>query len=150
MARSTRSAALERLRAYLDENAADPGSRLTSRAGSEDVAYLRSRAEAGRRARDRPACEQADDAFHRAVAEVAGNLVLIAFLSFLSGARRRVAWQREWERAYRRLGVEEFRHGHSDQHMAVVDAIAGADPPEAEEAMRRHLATIRAEMERTP
>ena len=118
------------------------------RAGPQDVAHLRERAAAGRRARDRAEGEQADDAFHRAVAEVAGNPVLGAVLRFLSEARRRAPWQREWERTYRRLGVEAFRGPHGRQHEAVVEAIADADAERAERAMRDHLATIRAEMAR--
>ena len=118
------------------------------RARPKDVAHLRGRAAAGRRARDRPECEQADDAFHRAVAEVAGNPVLGGFLGFLSGARRRAAWQREWERTYRRLGAGEFQGEHSRQHEAIVDAIAAADPDGAHGAMRDHLAAVRAEMAR--
>ena len=68
------------------------------RATPEDAAHLRARAEAGRAARDRPACEVADDAFHTAIAEVAGNRILIGVLRYLAGARRRAPWQREWER----------------------------------------------------
>lgn len=118
------------------------------RANPEDVEYLRERVDAGLQARDRSACEQADGAFHRSVAEVAGNPVLIGVLVFLSGARRRAVWQREWDRTYRRLGVDEFRNEHSRQHMAVVDAIANADAPTAERAMRDHVAAIQAEMTR--
>ena len=118
------------------------------RAEARDVAYLRERVATGRRARDRPDCERADDAFHRAVAEVAGNPVLGGFLGFLSGARRRAAWQREWERTYRRLGAGEFQGEHSRQHEAVVEAIAAADPDGAHRAMRDHLAAVQAEMMR--
>ena len=82
------------------------------------------------------------------MAEVAGNPVLAALLRFLSEARRRAPWQREWERTYRRLGVEAFRGPHSRQHEAVVEAIAQADPERAEQTMRDHLTAIRAEMAR--
>lgn len=109
---------------------------------SEDLDLLRRRVEAGRKATDRSSCEQADDAFHRTVAQVARNPVLIAFLRYLSGARRRSDWQREWDRTYRRIGVAEFTGRHSDQHAAVVDAIAEGDERRAEQAMRRHLIEI--------
>ena len=59
---------------------------------------------------------------------------------------RRRAWQREWEATYRRLRADEFQTGHSDQHAAVVDAVAARDPAAAAEAMRRHLETIDAAM----
>lgn len=111
-------------------------------AGPDDVKTLRAKVEAGRQEQDRLDCETADSAFHTAVAQVAGNPLLIQMLSFLSGTRRRVAWQREWDRVYRRIGVDEFRTLHSDQHADVVDAIAQTDPDKAGRAMQVHLETI--------
>lgn len=115
-------------------------------AGPEEVVLLRRRVAQGRRARALSECEAVDDAFHRAIAAVSGNPVLAGFLSFLSGARRRIAWQREWDRTYRRIGVEEFRTLHSDQHDAIVQAVAEGTPERAEAAMRRHLRRIEAAM----
>ena len=115
-------------------------------ADTSDISHLRAKVSKGRAARDRAACEQADDAFHRAVAETSRNPVLIAFLVYLSGARRRVAWQREWDRTYRRIAPDEFQTLHSDQHDAIVDAIAAAHPEDAASAMRDHLTTIEAAM----
>jgi DNA-binding FadR family transcriptional regulator len=116
------------------------------RADASDVIHLRKKVSEGRAAHDRAACEQADDAFHRAVAETSGNPVLIGFLIYLSGARRRVAWQREWDRTYRRIAPDEFQTIHSDQHDAIVDAIAAANPDAAASAMDIHLNTIEAAM----
>lgn len=116
------------------------------RADAADIDHLRARVAAGRAARDRAACEQADDAFHRAIAAVTGNPVLVGLLGYLSGARRRAAWQREWDRTYHRIGVEEFRTLHSNQHEWIVDAIAEADPVAAAQMMTRHLETIAAAM----
>lgn len=112
------------------------------RAGAPDIAHLRARVAAGRTAGDRPACEQADDRFHHAIARIARNPILIGFLTYLSGARRRAAWQREWDRTYRRIGADEFRTLHSDQHDRIVDAIAAGDAAAAEKAMAIHLKTI--------
>ncbi|SNT36647.1 transcriptional regulator, GntR family [[Luteovulum] sphaeroides subsp. megalophilum] len=117
-----------------------------ARRSAEDVALLRRRLAEGRAARDRAACERADDAFHRAIAEVARNPLLIALLRHFSGARCRAVWQREWDRTYRRVGVEEFTHAHGDQHARVVEAIAAGDGPAAHRAMATHLATICAAM----
>lgn len=116
------------------------------RAAPPDNARLRARVRAGTEAEDHAACEVADDAFHRTVAQVADNPVLIGFLRYLSGARRRAAWQREWDRTYRRIGVQEFRTIHSAQHDRVVDAIAEADAGAAADRMRVHLETIEAAM----
>ena len=111
-------------------------------ADASDITHLRAKVAQGRAARDRSTCEQADDAFHRAVAETSRNPVLIGFLMYLSGARRRVAWQREWDRTYRRIAPDEFQTIHSDQHDQVVDAIAARDANAATTAMKRHLKTI--------
>ncbi|MGB2892685.1 MAG: FCD domain-containing protein, partial [Albidovulum sp.] len=80
------------------------------------------------------------------VAEVSRNPVLIALLTYLSGARRRAAWQREWHRTYRRTGAGEFRTIHSDQHRDIVDRIAAADAAGAAERMAVHLKAIEAAM----
>lgn len=75
-------------------------------ADANDIVLLRQKVRDGRLASDRAACEQADDAFHQALANISRNPVLVGILGYLSGVRRRVAWQREWERTYRRIGVE--------------------------------------------
>lgn len=118
-------------------------------ADASDVALLREKVGAGRRARDRAACEQADDAFHRALAQISGNPILVGFLNYLSGVRRRVAWQREWERTYRRIGTQAFQTLHSDQHERIVDAIEQQASEAASSFMRQHLETIRADMSET-
>ncbi|MCW9042973.1 MAG: FCD domain-containing protein [Pseudopelagicola sp.] len=111
-----------------------------------DIAHLRAKVAAGRAARTRADCEQADDAFHRAISETSRNPVLIGFLTYLSGTRRRVAWQREWDRTLRRIAPDEFQTLHSDQHEIIVDAIAQANPALASNAMLRHLETMQAAM----
>lgn len=111
-------------------------------ADASDVAYLRAKVAECRRAPDRSACEQADDAFHRAVAQVSHNPVVIGFLVYLSGARRRVAWQREWDRTYQRIGTAEFRTIHSDQHDRIIDGIEAGDGLVASTTMTEHLASI--------
>lgn len=115
-------------------------------AEASDVALLREKVGAGRMARDRAACEQADDAFHRTLAQISGNPILSGFLNYLSGVRRRVAWQREWERTYRRIGTHAFQTLHSDQHEGIVDAIERHDAEAASSFMKLHLETISADM----
>ena len=121
-----------------------------AKADAADISHLRKKVAEGRAARDRAACEQADDAFHRAIAETSRNPVLVGFLIYLSGARRRIAWQREWDRTYRSIAPDEFQTTHSDQHDAVVDAIAAAQPKNAADAMQNHLRTIEAAMAMRP
>lgn len=112
------------------------------RASASDVERLKICVAAGRDSRDGFECQLADDSFHRAIAGVAKNPVLLSILTFLSDARRRSAWQTQWHRTYRHLGIDEFTMHHSDQHQGVVDAIEANDPPSAETAMRVHLDTI--------
>ena len=117
-----------------------------SRPAPGKIDYLRRCVDAGRTARDRSECEQADSAFHRAVAEVAGNPVLLGVLTYLSDARRRAAWQQEWDRTYRRIGLQEFRTIHCDQHEEIVEAIAAGRRDRASQAMRTHLKAIQGAM----
>lgn len=116
------------------------------RPNASDVAMLRAKVDAGRNGTDRQDCEAADATFHNAIAQVADNPLLIQMMTFLSGTRRRIAWQREWDRTYRRIGVDEFRTVHSDQHERIVAAISEADPDQAAAAMKIHLETIEAAM----
>lgn len=111
-------------------------------ASPEDIEILRACVKQCRQGRDSFVCEQADSRFHTAVAQVARNTVLLAVLGYLSDFRRRSIWQREWDRSYRRVGVEEFTRDHSDQHATIVDAIAAGDGHAARSAMQTHLETI--------
>ncbi|WP_370207081.1 FadR/GntR family transcriptional regulator, partial [Pararhodobacter marinus] len=101
------------------------------RRATEDISLLRQSVANGRAARNRAECERADDAFHQSIAQVARNPLLIALLRHFSSARCRAVWQREWDRTYRRVGVEEFTRVHGDHHEQVVDAIAAGDGPAA-------------------
>lgn len=111
-------------------------------ATSRDIAYLTDLVRRGERATSRADCEQLDAAFHRGIAEVTGNPILLGLLDSLASARRHAAWQRQWEITYRRLGVMEFTSRHSAQHQAIVDGIAQHDPEVASAAMVVHLDTI--------
>ncbi|EPX77948.1 FadR/GntR family transcriptional regulator [Salipiger mucosus] len=110
------------------------------------TAFLSELVHKGLQVTTRAAAEAADASFHGGVAEVAANPILTGLLAHLADARRRAAWQREWDRTYRRLGVGEFTGLHGDQHAKIVDAISRGDAPAAETAMRRHLETIVAAM----
>ncbi|MEY8839580.1 FadR/GntR family transcriptional regulator [Cribrihabitans sp. XS_ASV171] len=112
----------------------------------DDISLLRRRVSEGRKARDRAACERVDDAFHQSIAQVARNPLLIALLRHFSSARCRAVWQREWDRTYRRVGVNEFTRVHSDHHERVVDAIAAGDETAAHLAMAQHLESVSIDM----
>lgn len=93
-------------------------------------------------AANRMECEQVDSSFHRAIAQATGNPVLIGLMMYLSNARRHSSWQNNWERSYRLLPASEFQTTHSDQHSRIVEAIARAEPDQAEAAMAMHLKAI--------
>lgn len=112
------------------------------RATPMDIVRLNACVANGRTGRDRFACQRADDVFHRTIADVARNPILFSILAFLSDARRRSAWQTQWDRTYRHIGIDEFRTGHSDQHQHIVAMIESRDPEAAGAAMRAHLETI--------
>ena len=107
-----------------------------------DIAKLNVCVADGRAGRDRFECQQADDIFHRTIAEVAKNPILFSILTFLSDARRRSTWQTQWDRTYRHIGIEEFKGRHSNQHHRIVNAIEQKDPKRAEMEMRTHMETI--------
>jgi len=130
---------LMQARLTLEPSVAAEAARIAS---PQAVAYLLQLVRRGRGATTRGACEQLDAAFHRGLAEVTGNPILLGLLDYLAGVRRHTAWQREWEATYRRLGVAEFTDHHSAQHQAVVTCIGAGDATGAAHAMRRHLDTV--------
>ncbi|MEC9197007.1 MAG: FCD domain-containing protein [Pseudomonadota bacterium] len=111
-------------------------------ASPAQIAWLNHLIARGRAAKTRSECEQLDAAFHRGLAEVTGNPILLGLLDYLTGVRRHAAWQREWEQTYRRLGVSTFTTFHCEQHAKVVACIAQGQGDEAATAMRQHLETI--------
>lgn len=111
-------------------------------ASPAQIAWLNHLIARGRAATTRSECEQMDAAFHRGLAEVTGNPILLGLLDYLTGVRRHAAWQREWEQTYRRLGVSTFTTFHCEQHAKVVACIAQGQGDEAATAMRQHLEAI--------
>ncbi|MXN66307.1 FCD domain-containing protein [Stappia sp. GBMRC 2046] len=112
------------------------------KATAADIAKLNECVAVGRAGHDRFECQQADDIFHRTIAEVAKNPILYSILTFLSEARRRSTWQTQWDRTYRHIGIREFKGQHSDQHQRIVVAIKNRDTKAAEGEMRAHLEAI--------
>ncbi|TQV83308.1 FadR/GntR family transcriptional regulator [Denitrobaculum tricleocarpae] len=119
-------------------------------ATAPDIARLNECISVGRVGNDRFECQQADDIFHRTIAEVAKNRILYSILTFLSEARRRSTWQSQWDRTYRHIGINEFKGSHSDQHQRIVSAINDRDPKAAEVEMRAHLQTVIEALQLTP
>lgn len=113
-----------------------------TQATPHQIAYLADLITQGRCATQRSDCEKIDAAFHRGIAEITGNPVLLGLLDHLAHVRRHGAWQREWESTYRRLGLAEFTIRHSAQHDEVLACIRQGKPDDAAQAMRQHLKAI--------
>jgi DNA-binding FadR family transcriptional regulator len=116
------------------------------RATADEIALLRGHALRSSEAPDWQAYEQADDAFHKGIARITGNPLLIAFLDVLSSVRGRARWQRQHDLAFRRARKKEYAAQQGRMHLAIVDAIAARDPVAARQAMFDHLSAIRAIM----
>lgn len=80
-----------------------------------------------------------DGAFHRAIAEAAGNSLLFVFFDIMNRIRQDPTWRRLREQARSRPGQRNY----VNQHSRVVEAIAARDGGAAEQAMREHLETVR-------
>lgn len=92
-----------------------------------------------RRATDWRTYEHWDERLHHRIAAAAGNLILIALFEGLNTVARTVTWGRKRRHA---AGPPADHHSFAD-HERLVLAIEDRDPPAAERAMRRHLATVR-------
>jgi len=79
---------------------------------------------------------------HRLVREISGQVVAVGLLERLNAQLVRHQFQ-----IARRPG----RPGRSlGEHLAIIDAIAGRRPPDAEAATRRHLESVIAELRADP
>jgi DNA-binding FadR family transcriptional regulator len=116
------------------------------RATAGEIALLRNHALRSSEAPDWQAYEQADDAFHKGIARITGNPLLIAFLDVLSSVRGRARWQRQHDLAFRRARKKEYAAQQGRMHLAIVEAIAVRNPEAARQAMFDHLSAIRAIM----
>jgi DNA-binding FadR family transcriptional regulator len=92
-----------------------------------------------RRATEWRIYEHWDDRLHHRIAAATGNLILIALFEGLNTVGRTVTWGRKRRHT---AGPPADHHSFGD-HERIVLAIEDRDPPAAERAMRRHLATVR-------
>lgn len=82
--------------------------------------------------------ERADAAFHRKVAECAGNAMFVAMYEMIIRVREKADWQR--------LRQYYFHHDGArcsyEEHKVVIDAIAERKPAAAASAMQDHLQKV--------
>jgi len=109
------------------------------RASNGDVERLSRLAEKTAASSDADSRELWDSALHRAIAEVAGNSLLLAIFDLVDRIRQDRTWQQLRERA--RSG--ERQQIYIEQHRRVIAAIAQREAHAAENAMREHLEFVR-------
>ena len=90
-------------------------------------------------AHDAKTWELWDGRLHRAVAEAAHNGLLLSIFDAFNAMRRQAKWS-----ALRQVALTPARHAaYCAHHRAYVGAIAGRDPAQAEDLMRRHIEAVR-------
>ncbi|MWU82493.1 FCD domain-containing protein, partial [Escherichia coli] len=79
-----------------------------------------------------------DSAFHRAIAEAAGNRLMLGLFDAIDAVRREPGWQylRELARTPERVD------NYNDHHHNIMSAIIHRQPNEAAAAMREHLLSL--------
>jgi DNA-binding FadR family transcriptional regulator len=86
--------------------------------------------------------ETQDDAFHRAVAEASGNVLLLSLFDQLNQVRRAVAWNV----VVRKSDRPSRDHTSFAEHDDILNAIEARDPAAAQAAMRKHLGSVSARL----
>ncbi|QRM31679.1 FadR/GntR family transcriptional regulator [Microvirga sp. VF16] len=109
------------------------------RASNGDIERLMHLADKTASTSDADGRELWDSALHRAIAEVAGNALLLAIFDMVDRIRQDTTWRILRERA--RSGARQ--QIYVDQHRRVIAAIAQREAHAAERAMREHLAFVR-------
>ncbi|SFB06279.1 regulatory protein, gntR family [Collimonas sp. OK607] len=92
---------------------------------------------------DRVKNEQADRAFHMAIATATGNSALILVLSNLWDERGHL-----WSKMEEHFHTEDLRRETLTDHRRILEAIAARDPAGARRAMRAHLERVTREFSR--
>jgi len=79
-----------------------------------------------------------DSAFHRAIAEAAGNRLMLSLFDAIDAVRREPAWQHLRVQARTPARLENYDH----HHVRLIQHIAARQPVEAAQAMREHLLAL--------
>ena len=81
--------------------------------------------------------ERWDSAFHRSLAEAAGNRLLLDLFEVIDKIRNDTSWQSMRARAR----TPDGKTRSAQQHLAIAEAIAARDGNQAAQIMRSHIAT---------
>ncbi len=83
-----------------------------------------------------------DSAFHRAIAEAAGNRLMLGLFDAVDAVRRDPAWQHLRDEARTPARLNAYDH----HHLRLVQHIAQRQPEQAAAAMREHLTALQQAM----
>jgi len=114
--------------------------RSALRASLADLEAMKRIAERALKAKSPGEYTRADAAFHRKIAETAGNALLLAMFEMVLQVREKV----DWERVRRYYFQHDGARRSYDEHSLILRAIAARDPPATEAAMRNHLESVSA------
>ncbi len=112
------------------------------RASQADIDAMRRIAERAATAGNARDYGQADAAFHRKIAECAGNAMFRAMFEMVIRVREKVDWQRIRQYYFRHDGARRS----FEEHMVVIEAIAEREPAAAATAMQDHLKKVSASL----
>ena len=110
-----------------------------SLADIEAMARIAERAATAKNARD---YEKADAAFHRKIAECAGNAMFRAMFEMIIRVREKADWQRVRQYYFRHDGARRSY----EEHKVIIEAIVERDPRAAAAAMQDHLRKVSASL----
>jgi DNA-binding FadR family transcriptional regulator len=113
------------------------------RCSNEDIAALERLAKKTMAASDDDGWELWDSAFHRRIAECAGNGLMLALFDLV----QRIRQEPDWRKLRSMARTPESRARSHRDHEEIVAAIAARDGAAAERAMRRHLAALNANLQ---
>jgi DNA-binding FadR family transcriptional regulator len=112
--------------------------RSAMRASRAEIDAMVRLAESARDARDARSYEMFDIAFHRKIAECAGNALFLAMFEMIINVREKADWRQVREYYFEHDGANQS-YG---EHKLIVDAIIARDPIASETAMRDHLSKV--------
>ncbi|MDB5560668.1 MAG: GntR family transcriptional regulator [Hyphomicrobiales bacterium] len=112
--------------------------RSAMRASQAEIDAIIRLAEAARTAKDPRTYEGFDIAFHRKIADCAGNALFLAMFEMIISVREKADWKRVREYYFEHDGAEKSYA----EHELIIDAIIDRDPAKAEAAMRDHLSKV--------
>ncbi|TPW28677.1 FadR/GntR family transcriptional regulator [Pararhizobium mangrovi] len=109
------------------------------RADARDAERLDRMTKNAHHSQDADGRELWDSAFHRTIAECAGNELYLAVFDLVDRVRQNAEWRQLRERARTHSALSLY----AGQHDAIVESIRRRDPERAREAMRTHLSALR-------